>query len=318
MAYTWGEIQLESIKKMFLNNDNISLNDLRSMRRDNKYKIYLNAMPQAANEGIMECMKRGRPYIRTVEFTNRPIKNALTNTFTSKYHIDEDVIFESDGGLSYYFEVDAKAEVEIQVKIDDIWKKHKSFVSKSREPGYFVSYKGFLPDNNDGVKIIFKGNNVYSYRNVAIYTENYDQEDGDIKFIPDYKPYNIIDLVDLVSDFYKIDKLYFENYNHLLENRTDYVLEDSRTLVLDNRLIGNFILKYQAYPDKIDDETDDDDELKLHDEVAVLLPLYIASQLYKDDDIALATIYRNEFETAVNNTYPRKEDARFINKSGWL
>ena len=32
--------------------------------------------------------------------------------------------------------------------------------------------------------------------------------------------------------------------------------------------------------------------------MAVLLPLYMASQLYKDDDITLATMYRNEFEVA--------------------
>lgn len=317
MAYTWGEIQLESIKKMFLNNDNIKVRDLRAMRNDNKYKIYLNAMPQVANEGILECMKRGRPYIKTVEFTNRPLKNALVDTFKTNYHFDEDVIFESDGGLSYYFEVDAKSEVNIEVKSGDSWRVIDTIESSSREPGYFVAYKNFLP-KNEGVRIVFTGDNVYSYRNVAIYTENYNQNNGDVSYIPDYKPYNIIDLVDLVSDFYKIDKLYFENYNHLLENRTDYILEDSKTLVLDNRLIGNFILKYQAYPDKIDEDTDDDDELKLHDEVAVLLPLYIASQLYKDDDIALATIYRNEFESSITNTYPRKEDAKFINKSGWL
>lgn len=317
MAYTWAEIQLESIKKMFLNNDNIKLRDLRSMRNDNKYKIYLNAMPQAANEGISECLKRGRPYIETVEFTNRPIKNMLSDTFKTKYHFDEDIVYESDTGLSYYFEVDAKATVDVQIKSDTIWETIKTIESKSRQPGYFVSYKGFLPNNN-GVRIVFKGNTVYSFRNIAIYIDDYNQNKNDISYIPDYKPYNIIKLDDLVEDFYKIDKLYFENYNHLLENRTDYILEDSNTLVLDNRLIGNFILKYQVYPDKIDADTDDDDEIKLHDEVAVLLPLYIASQLYKDDDIALATIYRNEFETAIVNTYPRKEDAKFINKSGWL
>lgn len=317
MSYTWGEIQLESIKKMFLNNDNIKLNDLRAMKNDNKYKIYLNAMPQAANEGILECMKRGRPYIKTVEFTSRPLNNALHDGFKSNYHIEDDIVFESSEGLSYYFEVDAKSEVNIYVNISGKWTLYVTISSTAREPGYFEKHKGFLPENK-GVKIIFTGKSVYSFRNVAIYTEDYDQDNGNVDFIPDYKPYNILTLTDIADDFYKIDKLYFENYNHLLENRTDYILEDSNTLVIDNRLIGNFILKYQAYPDKIEDDTDDEEVLKLHDEVAVLLPLYIASQLYKDDDIALATVYRNEFESSITNTYPRKEDARFINKSGWL
>ena len=147
---------------------------------------------------------------------------------------------------------------------------------------------------------------------------NYNIDNNDIKYIPDYKPYYIYDLSSLIPDFYKIDKLYFENYSHELINRTDYMLEDGNTLVIDDRLIGNFIMKYQCYPTKIDDETDDDDEINLPDEVAVILPLYIASQLYKDDDVALATQYRNELETAVTNMYPRKDDTRFVSTTGWI
>ena len=39
MAYTWGEIQIESLKKMFLNNTSIFQSELAQMREDNKYKI---------------------------------------------------------------------------------------------------------------------------------------------------------------------------------------------------------------------------------------------------------------------------------------
>ena len=147
---------------------------------------------------------------------------------------------------------------------------------------------------------------------------DYKLKDNDTSYIPDYKPYYIYDLNTLIPDFYKIDKLYFENYSHELVNRTDYILEDGHTLVIDDKLIGNFIMKYQCYPIKIDDDTDDDDELDLPPEVACILPLYIASQLYKDDDIALATQYRNEFEVAVQNLYPRKDDTKFISKTGWI
>lgn len=315
--YTWGEIQLESVKKMFLNNDIINLRDLKAMRSDNKYKIYLNGMAQAANEGLLECMKRGRPFIKTVEFTVRPLDNALFDTYKTQYHLTEDVVYETDFGTSYYLEIDAKAVVDILYKRDDLWYTLETIESEAREPGEFYKYKGFIPDNN-GVKIVFRGETVYSYRNVAIYTLNYDQDNGNTDYIPDYKPYNTFSLTGLADDFYKIDKLYFENYNHELINRNDYILQDSDTLVIDKRLIGNFILKYQAYPTKIEEDTDDDEVINLPEEVAVILPLYIASQLYKDDDIALATVYRNEFETAILNMYPRKEDLQFVNKSGWL
>lgn len=317
MAYTWGQIKLESIKKMFLNNDNIYEKDLRKMKNDNKYKIYINGMAQAANEAIAECVKRGRPFIKTFEFTQRPIENALGNNFETKYYLGDEIEFESENATAYYFEVDSKAIVDVYyLDEDNVWTLQETIENKGSQPGKFTAYKNY--STNVGIKLVFKGSTVYSYRNVALYTRNYQVKEGDISYIPDYKPYFIYNIDELIPDFYKIDKLYFENYSHELINRTDYILEDAHTLVIDDKLVGNFIMKYQSYPVKIDDETDDDDEIDLPEEVACILPLYIASQLYKDDDIALATAYRNEFEIAVENLYPRKDDTKFVSKTGWI
>lgn len=52
---------------------------------------------------------------------------------------------------------------------------------------------------------------------------------------------------------------------------------------------------------KIDNDTNDDEEIDLPESACVLIPLYIASELYKDDDIALATQYRNEFEAGLQD-----------------
>lgn len=317
MAYTWGQIKLESIKKMFLNNDNIYEKNLNEMKNDNKYKIYLNAMAQAANEGIAECVKRGRPFIKTFNFTQLPIENILGNNFETKYYLGNNLLYESEEATAYYFEVDNKAEIDVYyLNIDNEWTLQEEIINNGSQPGKFTSYKNF--SNNKGIKLVFKGDTVYSYRNVALYLRNYDIDNGNKKYIPDYKPYFIYDLQTLIPDFYKIDKLYYENYSHELINRTDYILEDGYTLVIDDKLQGNFIMKYQSYPPKIDDDTDDDEEIDLPDEVVCILPLYIASQLYKDDDIALATSYRNEFEVAIENIYPRKDDTEFVSKTGWI
>lgn len=320
MAYTWGEIKLESIKKMFLNNDIITKDDLSNMAEDNKYKIYLNAMPQAANEGIAECMKRSRPYIKTIEFTQRPIENLLGDNFKTRYYMCEEIVYETDGGKSYYFEMDAKGVATIyRMNLEGEWIEVAKHENKAQEPGVFTKYKGYVVnDLNQRVKIVFGGDSVYSFRNVAIYGLNYNQGGNKTKYIPDYKPYNIYDLRELAEDYYKIDKLYFENHNHELINRNDYIIQDGNTLIINKDLIGNFILKYQPYQKKITEETSDDVKLQLYDEIAVILPLYIASQLYKDDDIALATMYRNEFESALQDLYPRQDDTQYISKSGWL
>ena len=60
--------------------------------------------------------------------------------------------------------------------------------------------------------------------------------------------------------------------------------------------------------------------LELDPEVAALIPLYMASQLYKDDDNSIATGYRNEFQVAFEALsqgamVPKKE--KFITSSGW-
>lgn len=55
-------------------------------------------------------------------------------------------------------------------------------------------------------------------------------------------------------------------------------------------------------------------------DVAVLLPLYMASQLYKDDDNSIATIYRNEFEVARGELVPAAggvATGEWAVKDGW-
>lgn len=51
----------------------------------------------------------------------------------------------------------------------------------------------------------------------------------------------------------------------------------------------------------INEKTSAKEVIGLPDDACVLIPLYIASQLYKDDDISQATAYRNEFEVALQD-----------------
>lgn len=54
----WGDIQIESLKKMFLNTENITTDNLENYKSDKKYKTYLFAMPQACNEAIKYIASR--------------------------------------------------------------------------------------------------------------------------------------------------------------------------------------------------------------------------------------------------------------------
>jgi len=62
-----------------------------------------------------------------------------------------------------------------------------------------------------------------------------------------------------------------------------FVCNEALTLLQDKR-------------DHITLATPDSYEFQIDNTGAELLPLYIASQLYKDEDAGMATMYRNEFE----------------------
>lgn len=64
--------------------------------------------------------------------------------------------------------------------------------------------------------------------------------------------------------------------------------------------------------DKIEKNTKSNYELTLPEDACVLIPLYIASQLYKDDDISQATAYRNEFEVGLQDLYRNIETQESI------
>lgn len=110
---------------------------------------------------------------------------------------------------------------------------------------------------------------------------------------------NKYDLSELTTDFYSFggNRVYFtddENY----KPTTYYSTEGKSVFVLFGNLAGSWEVFYNAYPQELTKDTLGTEELVVDPEVIVLLPLYMASQLYKDDDIGLSTQWRNEFEVA--------------------
>lgn len=109
---------------------------------------------------------------------------------------------------------------------------------------------------------------------------------------------NDYDLSELLLDFYSLnaDGVYYSPKGGRQYRQGDWAMQGGQVLLLPAEAEGTWTIWYNAYPPVLTSETEDDYELPLYPEVAALLPLYIASQIYKDDDIALATQYRNEFE----------------------
>lgn len=178
---TWGEIQIEALRKMFLNNDIIKVKELSNYKLDKKYKVYLDAMPQAYNEAI------------NIILEIRPLIN----------------IYELDFSDINY--------VELKKKI------------KNFKRLYDIAYVG---SNKPDYKII--GDNI----------------------------------------------LTINNWNE--EN-------------------GKFLIYYESFVDRITADTEDTKEIELDIQLCSLIPLYLAGELYKDDDLSLSTMYMNEFLTNLQN-----------------
>ena len=78
---------------------------------------------------------------------------------------------------------------------------------------------------------------------------------------------------------------------------------------------------YTPRPEPFGPAMPGDAAIQLREEGAALLPLYMASQLYKDDDVTVSTQYRNEFEAALDRLRPGPAHPlgeAFCGVSGWV
>lgn len=124
-------------------------------------------------------------------------------------------------------------------------------------------------------------------------------------------------------DFYMLrDGQVFLQSNGRYGRTYDFMTEGDGILVLNAAQEGIWTVYYNAYPAPITVTTPDKQELALDPEAAVLLPLYMASQLYKDDDIGQAVQFRNEFEAgreilaaSASRDYFGRES--FTSSTGW-
>lgn len=317
MRYTWGEIQILSLQKMFLNNESLDVANLETYRKDRKYKLYLNSIAAVANEGLLRIMSVGRPLVKKYTFSfDIPEEIVDYGSYETRKVFKEDL--EILGGISnsYYFEINGSAVIKIQENINGVWTDITVINHSANVNGSYETYKGLIENvNNNKVRLLFVGGDyLYSIKNTALYNCAFEFEDDVFEYTKKQKK----DLKVIIPDLYEIISVDFEKDEQKGVYIGDYILEGDNTLVIDSALKGNFIITYKAYPIKITDNTPDSYRFTQPAEMMALLPLYIASELYKDDDISQATIYRNEFETALMNIRRIEEPLEFTSNSNWL
>ena len=113
--------------------------------------------------------------------------------------------------------------------------------------------------------------------------------------IPTTDGYYKIDLTEYIPRFRAMDRLLLDAGGAYGEAE-EWAMEGDSILVLPGTLAGVYTLWYMAYPQTIEVTTADETEIDLPHEAAVLVPLYMAAELYKEDDLSMATVFRNEYE----------------------
>lgn len=309
---TWGNIKLLTLQKLFATNNGSTV-----IPTDNSTREYLSAMPGAANEALQMLATAGKFIIKSIDITHIPLRNLIPNG-DQIYDVESGSIsFNGDNAKSLYCEVKGKGTLSIKMGTTTI---EDTFDTTETSYG-LVPIKKLIPNiDSQRVTVTFSSQYPMRVTNVAMYSANFENEDD----IPPYTDYIRYDLSKMASDYYMVDLehvIYEGTTIPKYKATSDYFQESFKVLVLPRDMKGNFKIYYKAYPQYITLETPDDEELSLDPEVATLLPLYMASQLYKDDDSGIATVYRNEFEVAferLQKSVSAPSSEHFTSVSGWI
>lgn len=304
---TWYDLKLAVLQKMFAADNQIVV--------DESSTGYIAAMPHCANEGLALLATAGKFITKSVKIAQKEILNlvpeAVYDTITQ---FTDTFSWTVDEGQSYYFECSGVGTCDIYV--DDIL---TDTIDIDNLSSYEV-FKGLIenPDKKQ-VKLTFTTLYPMGVKNFAVYKENFPTAEDVAPFTAKIK----YDMSALADDFYMIDPqgIYYEGAYPRYLQTSDFFQEGTKLLVLDRDMAGNFTVYYRAYPMELTSETEDETVLPLDPEVYALLPLYMASQLYKDDDNGIATAYRNEFEVGFErlvNSANLSAYEQFTSESGWV
>ena len=306
---TWAEVKLITMQKLFSAIGN-------TIPQDASTRDYVAAMPGAANEGLALLATAGKFIIKSIDIAHNPVKNLLSNGQHIFSQESGDMSFEATGARSLYFEYFGQGTYTVTVG-DTVFETAELTATS----GYSAVRVLITNEDKENVKVKFESVYPLAVKNIALYSATFPTKDD----IPTFAEKVRYPLKELASDFYMLstEDIYYEgDANVTRYTRTsDFFQEGNTVLVLDRDTPGNFKIYYRAYPQKITQETGDDEVLAIEDEVSPLLCLYMASQLLKEDDQSISTIYRNEFEVGYERLRDRASTPsaeRFVSESGWI
>jgi hypothetical protein len=321
---TWKEIKDTSLQLMF------SYSNRGAVSTALSNTDYTLAMPMLANLALRDlsvaCPIRRSLYVKQYEETN------ITSLYTAYTSTSGQTVIEAPLARSFYCDIDGTCTVFYEYVQSDL-----TVVVIESEIIANASYAPvrYAFPAHDLLRVRIVGN--VRIKNYAFYATEYAEDD--IPSPAEWQAYSISDLITAqsqlpfremaekpvrvneydISPYVRwdgIDRLMIPSAGpSIAEDDED---EDASPVVY---VSGEIFIHYFAYPTPITSATSDTHIVELDSEAADLIPFYIASVLYSEDDANLALTYRNTYREGKANLSAKGEtfgSDQFISTTGWI
>ena len=167
----------------------------------------------------------------------------------------------------------------LDVSITDL----QSLLSDENYSSYFVNMPGSIARALDRIQ-----------NACVLPLKSYEIQNSECKFVGGMKKFDMA----LISDLYLIDRI-TATADAFYDANTSY-FKEGNVLVLDNDGSVHTVLYYPTIK-TITENTDDNDELWIPDYIARLIPYFIKSELFQEEEPELAAAARNLFEASLDD-----------------
>ena len=180
----------------------------------------------------------------------------------------------------------------------------------------YSTYINMAPDVMNELMVILNNRVLINIDTITIKLDDANLE----KYLIDDNSAWVFDIKEYMKDNEIENYLYTEVIQHTYIKRDNLLFEEQDgKLYIDKRFIDRnsltLTIKYRIIPERFTTTTPWSTHIDLPYNICSIVPLYLASELYKDDDISMSTAYRNQFETELDYISSRMVDSLGVEHS---
>lgn len=180
----------------------------------------------------------------------------------------------------------------------------------------YSTYINMAPDVMNELMVILNNRVLINIDTITIKLDDANLE----KYLVDDNSAWVFDIKEYMKDNEIDNYLYTEVIQHTYIKRDNLLFEEQDgKLYIDKRFMDRnsltLTIKYRIIPERFTTTTPWSTLIDLPYNICSIVPLYLASELYKDDDISMSTAYRNQFETELDYISSQMVDSLGIEHS---